>query len=426
MAERRAPRPASTPVEHSSLDYKWMARALALARKGEALAHPNPMVGAIVVAGDRAMGQGFHTYDGKKHAEILALEEAGGRARGATLYTNLEPCCHTGRTGPCTDAVRAAGIARVVAAMPDPNPRVAGRGFRILRRAGVEVVAGVLETDARRLNEAFARWIRTGRPLVTLKVALTLDGRVAHERDAGPAGGGTRATAARRETRGRGPWISSEISRAEVQRMRHAADAVVTGIGTVLADDPLLTDRTELPRRRPLVRVVLDSRLRLPLRSKLAHTAAGDVLVVTRASENSAKGWSLKEAGVEILRIGRARAAKNTPGVSPAAGLPLENVLEALGELELPSVMIEAGPHLVAAALAADVVDKVVLFYAPRFLGGDALPMLPIGTGREARERKRRAGTAARRVPGLHDVTLRRFGPDFSVEGYLHDVYGDS
>jgi diaminohydroxyphosphoribosylaminopyrimidine deaminase/5-amino-6-(5-phosphoribosylamino)uracil reductase len=412
-------------VEHSSLDYKWMARALALARKGEALAHPNPMVGAIVVAGDRAVGQGFHTYDGKKHAEILALEEAGGRARGATLYTNLETCCHTGRTGPCTDAVRAAGIARVVAAMADPNPRVAGRGFQILRRAGVEVVAGILEADARRLNEAFARWIRTGRPLVTLKVALTLDGRVAYGGDAGPARGGTGATPARGRARGRGPWITSEVSRAEVQRMRHAADAVVTGIGTVLADDPLLTDRTGLPRRRPLVRVVLDSLLRLPLRSKLAHSAAGDVLVVTRASENSARAWALEEAGVEVLRIGRARAGKNARGASRAAGLPLENVLQALGELELPSVMIEAGPHLVAAALAADVVDKVILFYSPRFLGGDALPMLPMGTGRGARGRTRRAGTAAMRGPELRDVTLRRFGPDFAVEGYLHDVYGD-
>ncbi len=422
MAERRAPRPASSPVEHSPLDYKWMARALALARKGEALAHPNPMVGAIVVAEDRAVGQGFHTYDGKKHAEILALEEARGRARGATLYTNLEPCCHTGRTGPCTTAMLAAGIARVVAAMPDPNPRVSGRGFQILRRAGVEVVAGILEADARRLNEAFARWIRTGRPLATLKVALTLDGRVAYGGDAGLKAG---PTGARRKLRGRGPWITSEVSRAEVQRMRHAADAVVTGIGTVLADDPLLTDRTGLPRRRPLVRVVLDSRLRLPLRSKLAQSAAGDVLVVTRASENSARAWELEEAGVEMLRIGSPRGAKKARGTRQGAGIPLEPVLQALGELELPSVMIEAGPHLVAAALAADVVDKVVLFYAPRFLGGDGLPMLPMGTRREVRGRTRRAGTAARREPELRDVTLRRFGPDFAVEGYLHDVYGD-
>ena len=382
-----------------------MTRTLELARQGEALAHPNPMVGAIVVAGDRAVGQGFHTYDGVKHAEVLALEAAGGRTRGATLYTNLEPCSHTGRTGPCANAILAAGIARVVAAMPDPNPRVSGRGFKMLRRAGIEVVTGILQAEARRLNEAFARWIRTGRPLVTLKVALTLDGRVALGEERTERRGRARPRA------GNGRWITSEVAREEVQRMRHAADAVVTGIGTVLADDPLLTDRTGLPRRRPLVRVVLDSRLRLPLRSKLARSASGDVLAVTRASENSAKAWALEQAGVETLRI---------PG--RGSELPLKQVLQALGELELPSVLLEAGPRLVAAALSAGVVDKVVLFYAPRFLGGDALPMLPALPGKRAAGR---AGHVSSRLPELREVTLRRFGPDFAVDGYLRDVYGD-
>ena len=416
MTATRRAASSSPPIEHSAFDYKWMARALALARKGEALAHPNPMVGAIVVAGDLEVGKGVHTYDGLKHAEVLALEAAGGRARGATLYVNLEPCCHTGRTPPCTDAIRAAGISRVVAAMPDPNPRVAGRGFAILRRAGIEVVTGVLEADARRLNEAFACWIRTGRPLVTLKVALTLDGRVALD--------GAAPARSARSSRERERWITSEISRAEVQRMRHASDAVLTGIGTVLADDPLLTDRTGLARRRPLVRAVLDSRLRLPLRSNLARTADGDVLLLTRASENSARAFTLECAGVETLRIGGSRGAKRPPSRPPArgAGLPLEHVVEALGELDLLAVMIEAGPRLVSAALAAGVVDKAVLFYAPRFEGGSALPMLPVLDG----DRKRRkAGRTALRVPELRDVTLRRFGPDFAVEGYLRDVYGD-
>jgi diaminohydroxyphosphoribosylaminopyrimidine deaminase/5-amino-6-(5-phosphoribosylamino)uracil reductase len=195
--------------------------------------------------------------------------------------------------------------------------------------------------------------------------------------------------------------------------MRHAADAVVTGIGTVLADDPLLTDRTGLPRRRPLVRVVLDSRLRLPLRSKLTRSAAGDVLAVTRISENSAKAWALEQAGVETLRI---------PGRE--GELPLKQVFQGLGELELPSVMLEAGPRLVAAALGAGVVDKVVLFYAPRFAGGHGLPMLPALAGRTAAGRPRRAHAAVR-MPQLREVTLRRFGPDFAVEGYLHDVYRD-
>jgi len=412
MTATRAPESSSLPAGHSALDYKWMARALALARKGEALAHPNPMVGAIVVADDLELGRGFHTYDGVKHAEVLALEEAGGRARGATLYINLEPCCHTGRTPPCTDAILAAGISRVVAAMADPNPRVSGRSFKILKDAGIEVITGVLEADARRLNEAFACWIRTGRPLVTLKVALTLDGRVALD------GAGTGRAARRRA--GRERWITSEVSRGEVQRMRHAADVVLTGIGTVLADDPQLTDRTGLVRRRPLVRAVLDSRLRLPLRSKLARTAAGDVLVVTRASENSAKAYALESAGVEMMRIGGSRSSKKER--ARGSGLPLEQVMEALGELDMLAVMIEAGPRLVSAALAAGVVDKAVLFYAPRFQGGNALPMLPVADGHGAR---RRTGHPAVHVPELQNVTLRRFGPDFAVEGYLRDVYGN-
>jgi diaminohydroxyphosphoribosylaminopyrimidine deaminase/5-amino-6-(5-phosphoribosylamino)uracil reductase len=223
---------------------------------------------------------------------------------------------------------------------------------------------------------------------------------------------------------GRKRWITSEISRAEVQRMRHASDVVLTGIGTVLADDPLLTDRTGLPRRRPLVRAVLDTRLRLPLKSKLVKTAAGDVLVVTRASENSSRAFALECADVEVLRItgsGGAKRARARPR-APGAGLPLEQVVEALGELEMLAVMIEAGPRLVSAALAAGVVDKAVLFYAPRFQGGDALPMLPVVNSASG---GRRAGGRAVRVPELRDVTLRRFGPDFAVEGYLRDVYGD-
>jgi len=411
----------SPPGGDPAQDFKWMARALALARKGEALAHPNPMVGAIVVAGGREVGRGFHTFDGVKHAEVLALEEAGGRARGATLYLNLEPCCHTGRTAPCTDAILAAGIQRVVAAMADPNPRISGKSFELLRRAGVEVVGGILEADARRLNEAFARWIRTGLPLVTLKVALTLDGKIALPRP--PALGRRPARGKRIPAPAKDRWITSEVSRAEVQRMRHAADAVVTGIGTVIADDPLLTDRTGFPRRRPLVRVVLDSHLRLPLNCKLVRSAAGDVLALTRRSENSAKAWELEQEGVETLCILREPARHSQGGKRKAIGapgLPVGEVFRALGELELLNVMIEAGPRLTAAALASDVVDKAVLFYAPRFLGGTALDMLPRGGASGSARSEVLAG-----MPHLHHVTLQRFGPDFAVEGYVRDVYGD-
>ena len=280
----------------AAADAVFMDRALELAARGVALASPNPMVGAVLVRDGRVVGEGFHTYDGVRHAEIIALEAAGEAARGATLYINLEPCCHTGRTGPCTQALIAAGVARVVAAMADPNPQVAGRGFKQLRAAGIEVSIGLREAEARRLNEAFARWIVSRKPLVTLKSALTLDGQLVL-----PHAKRGKRKGARISQKDR--WISSPESRAEVQHMRHASDALLTGIGTVLVDDPLLTDRTGLPRRRKLLRVVMDSRLRLPLRSKLVRSADGDVLVFTRAKENSPKARALRRAGVEVVRL---------------------------------------------------------------------------------------------------------------------------
>jgi diaminohydroxyphosphoribosylaminopyrimidine deaminase/5-amino-6-(5-phosphoribosylamino)uracil reductase len=224
----------------------YLRETIELARLGRAQSSPNPMVGAVLVRDGHVVGRGFHTYAGVKHAEILALEQAGDQARGATLYINLEPCSHQGRTGPCVVAIVAAGVAEVVAAMQDPNPQVSGRGFAALREAGVEVhIAGEITAQAEKLNEAFGRFMRTGRPLVTLKSALTLDGKIAAPDD----------------NRG---WITSEVARTHVQQLRHDADAIMTGIGTVLADDCLLTDRTGLPRSRPLRRLVVDSQLRIP------------------------------------------------------------------------------------------------------------------------------------------------------------------
>jgi diaminohydroxyphosphoribosylaminopyrimidine deaminase / 5-amino-6-(5-phosphoribosylamino)uracil reductase len=408
-------------------DAEFMDRALVLAARGVALASPNPMVGAVLVRDGQVIGEGFHTYEGVRHAEILALEAAGalasrnqesltGRAfrhdieappsagvltpdsaRGTTLYINLEPCCHTGRTGPCTQALIAAGVARVVAAMADPNPAVAGRGFKQLRAAGIEVIVGPREPEARRLNEAFAKWIVTRRPLVTLKLALTLDGQLMlpHSRLARPRRDG-RAKATENHQ-----WITSAESHAEVQGMRHASDALLTGIGTVLADDPLLTDRTGLPRRRKLLRAVMDSRLRLPLRSKLVRFAEDDVVVFTQAHEDSPKARALRRAGVEVLRLG-GRAAKPN----------LHAVITELGRREMLSVLLEAGATLNSAALAAGIVDKVRVFFAPKVAGfvgtGKSLPASSNGF-RETRE--------------LQNVTMRRFGVDFAVEGYLHDVY---
>jgi diaminohydroxyphosphoribosylaminopyrimidine deaminase/5-amino-6-(5-phosphoribosylamino)uracil reductase len=371
-------------------DPKYLARALELAEKGRGLASPNPMVGAVLVGDGRIVGEGFHTYDGVRHAEIIALEAAGGNARGAALYINLEPCCHTGRTGPCTRALISAGIARVVAAMPDPNPAVSGRGFKELRAAGIRVdcscTSGACD-EAKRLNDAFAWWIRHRRPLVTLKTGLTLDGSLVLP----PSRKG-------HETR----WITSEISRAEVHRMRHASDAIMTGIGTVVADDPLLTDRSGLPRRRPLLRVVLDSRLRLSPKSQIIRSAQDDVLVFTCAASSSPRARRFSALGVEICRVPARRGRPD-----------LAAVLEELGRRNILSVILEAGPLLNRAALEAGLVEKVRLFYAPTLVGlGNSLPGLP--------SRKR---AASPRVHQITHVRTEQFGPDFAVEGYLRDVY---
>jgi len=373
-----------------SRDQEYMARALELAAGGRGLASPNPMVGAVLVRNGKVIAEGFHTYEGLRHAEIIALEAAGEKARGATVYVNLEPCSHTGRTGPCSRALIAAGVARVVAGMIDPNPAVAGRGLKELRAAGIQVDCSCTSgacAEARRLNEAFGWWIRKRRPLVTLKTALTLDGSLVLPRSLNGS-----------ESR----WITSEISRAEVHRMRHASDAIMTGIGTILADDPLLTDRSGLPRRRPLLRVVLDSRLRLSPKSQVVHSAKGDVLVFTSASASGAHAKTLSALGVEIFPV---RARHGRPD--------LRAVLEELGRRDILSVMLEAGPLLNQAALEADLVEKVRLFYAPTLVGlGRSLPGPPAG--------KRSRMPPVRELSGLR---TENFGPDFAVEGYLRDVY---
>jgi diaminohydroxyphosphoribosylaminopyrimidine deaminase/5-amino-6-(5-phosphoribosylamino)uracil reductase len=374
---------SSTNTKRAADDAKWMDRALELARRVEALAGPNPMVGAVLVKNGRVVGEGFHTYDGIKHAEIIAIEAAGRKSRGATLYINLEPCSHQGRTPPCANALIAAGVRRVVAAMGDPNPKVAGRGFKLLRAAEIKVDIGLRQREAQELNEGFARWIATRLPLVTLKSAVTLDGAIAWPRRA----------------RKKSPrWITSAESRGEVQRMRHAADAILTGIGTVLADDPLLTDRTELPRKRPLLRVILDSRLRLPVRSKLVRSVKNDVLVFTRAKLNSPKAIALQGAGVELMQVKR-----------ESAGLDMRAVLRELGRREIQNVMIEAGSKINSAALLARIVDKLVIF------GTDKIA----GLGGKPWAEKR----VADKVKRLSALRIRHVGPDYCYTGYLRDVY---
>jgi diaminohydroxyphosphoribosylaminopyrimidine deaminase/5-amino-6-(5-phosphoribosylamino)uracil reductase len=380
-------------------DHHFLRRALNLACEGVGLTSPNPCVGAVIVDSQGAIvGTGSHTYEGVKHAEVLALEQAGEKARGATLYINLEPCSHEGRTPPCVNAIVGAGISRVVASMKDPNPLVSGHGFEVLRAAGIAVTTGVLEQEAKALNEAFAKWIRHHTPLITLKAAMTLDGKIAPppSESANPTALGAAAHAG---------WITSEVARAHVQQLRHQHDAILVGVGTVIADDPLLTDRTGRPRRRPLLRIILDSRLRLPLESRIVTTAKDDVLVLCSFAEEKKKRQVLRR-GVRIEQI---------PRPTPEGHPDLAAVARHLGEMEITSVMIEGGAMVNWAALASGIVDKVFLYYAPKILAGMGSVPFAAGTGFA------RISDAA----CVKSIRLHRFGEDFAVEGYLRDPYVD-
>ncbi len=369
-----------------------MSRALELARLGTGLSSPNPMVGCVVLdqAGNLA-GEGWHEYDLRDHAEVVALRAAGAftennRARGGTAYVTLEPCNHVGRTGPCSRALVEAGVARVVAATVDPNPLVAGQGLETLRTAGIAVEVGVGQAEARHLNEGFACWIQTKKPLVLMKVAMTLDGRIA------PAPGVQKE---------RQPyWITGEAARAAVQPMRWAADAALTGVDTVIADDPLLTDRSGRARRRKLLRVVLDSALRMPLDAKLVKTAAEDVVVFT-VSTDEARARALRERGVRV-EVLAAEAGAGLPG-----RVPLEAVLERLGAEGVLTLLTETGTRLNTALLGGGLVDRMRMFCSPQIMGSDAVPAF-------------RGMSVPVRLAGAE---MERFGEDWSVEGLLRDPW---
>lgn len=380
------------------IDERFLRQALDLAREGIGLTSPNPNVGAVLVnAYGTVVGSGNHTYAGIKHAEILAIEQAGQQARGSTLYINLEPCSHQGRTSPCSDAMIAAGITRVVACMSDPNPLVSGRGFERLRQAGVAVTVGILEEEARRLNEAFAKYIRQRLPLVTLKAAMTLDGKIAP-----PPGESRNPTALGSGGSGSG-YITSEVARAHVQELRHQHDAILVGVGTVIADDPLLTDRSGRPRGRPLLRVILDSRLRLPLESRVVKTANEDLLVLCSFAEEK-KRKQLQERGVWVEQI---------PQPTLEGHPDLTGVVKHLGEREITGLMIEGGSMVNWAALSSGIVDKIFFYYAPKILGGTGAVPFSAGAGFA------HLGEAAQ----VKSIRLHRFGEDFAVEGYLKDPY---
>jgi diaminohydroxyphosphoribosylaminopyrimidine deaminase/5-amino-6-(5-phosphoribosylamino)uracil reductase len=379
-------------------DEQHMRRALDLARAGVGLVSPNPAVGAVVVdASGREVGAGTHTYEGVKHAEVLALDQAGHASRGGTLYLNLEPCSHHGRTGPCADAVIAAGIRRVVCSMQDPNPRVAGQGFAKLRDAGITVQVGLFEAEAKKLNESFAKYIQSGKPLVTLKSAMTLDGKIADASKPGAEPGC--ATPATEGARSGYHWITGEIARTHVQQLRHQSDAILAGVGTVLADDPLLTDRSGRPRRRKLLRVILDSYLRIPLTSRVIQTADNDVLILCSIGEEQPR-HALEAKGIRVHQI-----------ASTVDGRPdFAAIIKSLGEVDISSLLIEGGALVNGAALASGEVDKVFLYYAPKIFGDGAVPFI--------------AGESLHgKAQCIQKLELHRFGEDFAVEGYLRDPY---
>jgi diaminohydroxyphosphoribosylaminopyrimidine deaminase/5-amino-6-(5-phosphoribosylamino)uracil reductase len=353
-----------------------MRRALELAARGVGLVSPGPLVGCVIV-NDRQQiaGEGFYVYDEVKHAETIALEHAGAAASGGTAYISLEPHAHQGRTPPCTDALIKAGVKRVVAPIEDPNPKVSGRGFAHLRAAGIEVCTGLFAEDATQLNEAYIHFMRTGRPFVHLKMAVSLDGKVA------TATGDSR-------------WITGEASRARAHEMRHQYDAIMVGGRTVRVDDPLLTDRSGKQRRRPLVRVVIEQYLRMPAESQLAQTIDAAPVIIFAGDDDSDALDSLRERGVEVVAQGSA--------------LDLASVLDDLGQRSLQSVLLEGGPSLAALLLEAGLVNKVTFFVAPMMIGGQDAPSAIAGAGAE------KIAEAVR----LERIEVRQHGDDVEITGY--------
>jgi diaminohydroxyphosphoribosylaminopyrimidine deaminase/5-amino-6-(5-phosphoribosylamino)uracil reductase len=362
----------------SHCDEQMMQRALELAARGTGQVSPGPLVGTVIVdAGGEIVGEGFYVYDQLKHAETLALEQAGERARGATAYVSLEPHAHQGRTPPCTEALIKAGIKRVVAPIEDPNPKVSGRGFAHLREAGIEVCIGLLKDEAAQLNESYIHFMRTSRPFVHLKLAVSLDGKVA-------------------TFSGDSRWITSEEARARAHELRHQYDAIMVGGRTVCADDPLLTDRSGRKRRRPLVRVVIEQYLHMSLESQLAQTTdAAPVLIFAHGDSEPETVSALQSRGVEV--ISQADSA-----------LEFSSVLEELGKRSIQSVLLEGGPSLAGLLLDAGLVNKITFFVAPMIIGSQDAPSAIGGDGAE------NIADAVR----LSNVQVEQRGRDIEITGY--------
>lgn len=334
------------------------------------------MVGAVVVKEDQIVGEGFHVRAGAPHAEIIALQKAGEAARGADLYVTLEPCCHYGRTPPCVDAVISAGISRVFAALIDPNPKVSGQGLAALEKAGICLHVGMLEERSRRLNESYIKYVSTGLPFVTLKMAMTLDGKIASRT-------------------GDSKWISAEASRKCVHRLRARSDAVIVGLGTVLTDDPMLTARGVRCPRQPL-RVVVDSLAETPEVARIIACPGGQPIVAITAEAPQDRIKVLQEAGARIV------------AVEGGTTVDLKSLIGMLGTEGITNVLIEGGGTLAASALESKIVDKVLIFVAPKIIGGQHAKTPVEGVG---------AATAADALR-MERLFVKRIGPDILVEAY--------
>jgi diaminohydroxyphosphoribosylaminopyrimidine deaminase / 5-amino-6-(5-phosphoribosylamino)uracil reductase len=367
-------------VTAADLDRLYMKRALRLAAKGRGHTSPNPMVGAVIVSRNRVVGQGYHHKAGEPHAEILALAAAGTQARGGTLYVTLEPCCHTRkRTPPCVPPVIESGLRRVVVAMLDPNVRVKGRGALRLRRAGIEVTMGCCREEAEELNEAYIHWIATGRPFLILKAAMTLDGKI--------------ATAA-----GESRWITGKEARLQVHRLRSQVDAVMVGIGTVLHDDPQLTARLPGNRARQPIRVILDSRLRIPLHAKVLSKGRAEVVIVTTRQAAKPKLANLQRLGATVLIV-----------PAEQGRVSLNACLTDLGKRGITSVLLEGGSEVNASTLSAGLVQRLQLYVAPTLLGGQDSKGLLGGT----------SPTSLRDAVLVKDIQVKRTGRDVCIEAMV-------
>jgi diaminohydroxyphosphoribosylaminopyrimidine deaminase/5-amino-6-(5-phosphoribosylamino)uracil reductase len=368
-------------------DAFYMKIALDLAERGRGYTSPNPMVGAVVVAGQAVVGKGWHERVGGPHAEANALSEAGGRAEGASLFVTLEPCNHTGRTPPCTEKILSAGIRRVVIATPDPNPGVFGGGARYLSENGVEIRMGVCEEAALRLNEAYFKFIRTGLPFVSLKSAATLDGRIASRT-------------------GDSKWITGPAARQFVHELRHGSDAIMVGVATVKADNPSLTTRLDNRQGRDPHRVILDTRLSIPEDAKLLQIdSASDTFIFFNQAADPEKPERLAARGVNLIQ-------------APLGGkwLDLSAVISLLGGRGITSLLIEGGSRVLGSAIRAGIADKLHLFFAPKLLGGD--DGIPVASGPGVEQI---AGCIA-----VEEIEVRRFNNDILISGYLHHPGADT